>query len=622
MMSFSPSRGVGHVAAEIVARFERWLIAAASVVGLLLAASMAFDLHWDDPGAPGAIHMVDQWLEIVRLHQLQAIAFLFPALVMIDALLATALALALTLHAGDQPVRLLRRALALGALAVLYLMHVRMAWPLPPALRLPLDVAAFVAAAGAGLDLCAFFAGYPRRPRPDQILAYAREQSDFRPMFGVGRLRRRANRLMQSLLARHLPRRFVDPIGSEAQIARMARSTTRFLELADDTRVRCGILLLAILAGSLFAVAMHRPGAGFAVQMFAVIGGFLPLLGFGGLQVNYRYGDADDRRRIAWIYLGPAIGFFVGSLVYWLMGLAMFAVFTGHQLTVAGLEIPALWVASMLLFMPFVTLCFLCGLGFSIFYRGALSPRLAIRRGAVITLCGLLLTALFVVVEGAITSQAVLRFGLPDETGAVVAGTLAAVAFAPVRNWVEARVSRLVEQWMPVQDLAGGRREILTVCFVDLCGYTALSEKDESTALLQAALLRKVAQATCARQRGDLVKALGDGMMMRFASPGCALAALREIASEFDQGARALRVEPLAMHAGLHHGEVVLGRDGDLFGAEVNLAARLCAAAATRQVLMSDDAARLCDEPSMHAEGELALKNIAVPVSGFSVVLG
>lgn len=75
------------------------------------------------------------------------------------------------------------------------------------------------------------------------------------------------------------------------------------------------------------------------------------------------------------------------------------------------------------------------------------------------------------------------------------------------------------------------------------------------------------------------------------------------------------------MHAGLHHGEVVLARDGDLFGADVNLAARLCGAAGAQQVLLSAAAHAQLATHQAQPGGALALKNVAAPIEVFTAAL-
>ena len=79
-------------------------------------------------------------------------------------------------------------------------------------------------------------------------------------------------------------------------------------------------------------------------------------------------------------------------------------------------------------------------------------------------------------------------------------------------------------------------------------------------------------------EHGRVVKGLGDGAMLVFSDAAEAVAAWRRFrASMADPG------DP-ALHGGVHQG-VVVRREGDYFGAAVNLAARLMALAGRDELL-------------------------------------
>ncbi len=85
--------------------------------------------------------------------------------------------------------------------------------------------------------------------------------------------------------------------------------------------------------------------------------------------------------------------------------------------------------------------------------------------------------------------------------------------------------------------------------------------------------------------RGRVVKHLGDGTMLVFESPTAAVDFALEVQSRLEQSELAVRV-------GMAVGEPIED-DGDLHGAVVNLAARIAAAAAPGQVLISDGTRQL-----------------------------
>lgn len=137
-----------------------------------------------------------------------------------------------------------------------------------------------------------------------------------------------------------------------------------------------------------------------------------------------------------------------------------------------------------------------------------------------------------------------------------------------------------------------GPREPPAVAFVDLSGYTRLTEEggDESAAHL-AGQLRDSAEGAALRYRGRLVKLLGDGALLVFPTVNSALPAALDLVARLREETGVLA------HAGVHAGAVV-ERDRDVFGRTVNLAARLAASAAPGEVVASADAIGLLAEES------------------------
>ena len=121
------------------------------------------------------------------------------------------------------------------------------------------------------------------------------------------------------------------------------------------------------------------------------------------------------------------------------------------------------------------------------------------------------------------------------------------------------------------------------ICFLDLSGYTRLTEErgDRAAADLAARLSRLV-QGTSAHYGGKPIKWLGDGVMFHFADPGPAVLA----ALEMVEGAQASELPPA--HVGLHAGPVLF-QEGDYFGKTVNVASRIADYARRNEVLVSDE---------------------------------
>jgi class 3 adenylate cyclase/tetratricopeptide (TPR) repeat protein len=160
---------------------------------------------------------------------------------------------------------------------------------------------------------------------------------------------------------------------------------------------------------------------------------------------------------------------------------------------------------------------------------------------------------------------------------------------------------------------------MVAIWAADVVGYSALMERDEPGTLARLFALRaQVLEPLIAEHGGRVFKTTGDGVLAEFGS------ALRAVeAGVAVQSALALRPDrdgtSLKLRVGVHAGEVVVV-DGDLFGDDVNLAARLEGAADPGGIMISVAAHQrlkgaLAEQFS--EAGELDLKNISRPVRGF-----
>ena len=121
------------------------------------------------------------------------------------------------------------------------------------------------------------------------------------------------------------------------------------------------------------------------------------------------------------------------------------------------------------------------------------------------------------------------------------------------------------------------------MCFLDLTGYTRLTEeRGDAAAAELAARLAGLVRRSALEHDGTPVKWLGDGVMFYFRAPGAAVVAAVEMVEVV--GRQGL---PPA-HVGIHAGPVVV-QDGDYFGRTVNLAARMAEYARPGEVVVSQE---------------------------------
>jgi class 3 adenylate cyclase len=143
------------------------------------------------------------------------------------------------------------------------------------------------------------------------------------------------------------------------------------------------------------------------------------------------------------------------------------------------------------------------------------------------------------------------------------------------------------------------------VAFLDLTGFTSLTQKHGDAAAADVALrLAEVAARTAEDHGGRVVKLLGDGVLMRFANVIDAVDASFHVL-----GSLAPSGLPPG-HVGVTEGPIIT-RDGDIFGRTVNLAARISDVAPSGEVYVpASTAAALASRFRVERVGALTLGGI------------
>ena len=157
-----------------------------------------------------------------------------------------------------------------------------------------------------------------------------------------------------------------------------------------------------------------------------------------------------------------------------------------------------------------------------------------------------------------------------------------------------------------------------TIGFVDLAGFTALTEVHGDHAAVDLLdVFTGTAREAIARSGAEFVKSIGDAVMFAASTPAAGVDAVRQVF----EACYASDVFP-EPRAGLHHGPVV-ARDGDYFGATVNLAARVASRAGSGQALATTEVARAATTAGVDtvALGIFRLRNVLDPVDLWAMEL-
>jgi adenylate cyclase len=147
------------------------------------------------------------------------------------------------------------------------------------------------------------------------------------------------------------------------------------------------------------------------------------------------------------------------------------------------------------------------------------------------------------------------------------------------------------------------------IVFVDLSGFTRLTEEQgDELAAERSRELANVVRTAAGRTRGRVIKLLGDGAMLHFASATDAVAGAAAVIELARLGGLP------AARAGVTAGALIR-RDGDYFGHTVNLASRICDAADAGTVTATREVADLTPQLSWTPIGEAILKGVPEPVA-------
>ena len=206
-------------------------------------------------------------------------------------------------------------------------------------------------------------------------------------------------------------------------------------------------------------------------------------------------------------------------------------------------------------------------------------------------------------------------------------------------KFVPNTVSRLIEK-SPTASIPDAREQDVSVLFVDIEGYTKMSERLHGAELNE--LIERyfsVFMDAIYMNNGDVNETAGDGLMVLFLSEDENTNALdavntaltiKEKEELINQGPNA-PPEPLVINMGINSGRALVGAakfesyTGSRWtytarGAVTNVAARIAAFASEGALLLSRSTAdRVKEEFSMCSLGKVGLKNVSQEVEIFEV---
>lgn len=185
-------------------------------------------------------------------------------------------------------------------------------------------------------------------------------------------------------------------------------------------------------------------------------------------------------------------------------------------------------------------------------------------------------------------------------------------------------------RWLPTAD-----RQRKAIMMVDVVESVRLMAEDESSVVGRwQQFTRRVRSEVLEPHGGELLKSLGDGMLLTFRDARHAVEASRSMQGVMDEINRAgsaergpihtPRVEPILLRTGIHIGDFVAD-DLDIYGNSVNLTARIMSLGGPGETIVSAEVRDALTEGldgDIEDLGECYLKHIDEPVRAYRVRRG
>ncbi len=164
------------------------------------------------------------------------------------------------------------------------------------------------------------------------------------------------------------------------------------------------------------------------------------------------------------------------------------------------------------------------------------------------------------------------------------------------------------------KDTAGAVRKMAAIFAADVVGYSKLMASNEKLTLFRLKETRKITDKIIQELNGRIFSTAGDSIMAEFASPVDAMEAAISIQKEVSIKAKEIQDNiTIEFRIGINLGDIMT-QDNNLYGDNVNIAARLEAIAPVGEITVSEKVFLEVEDKvdiSFEYQGEKKLKNIS-----------
>ncbi len=171
------------------------------------------------------------------------------------------------------------------------------------------------------------------------------------------------------------------------------------------------------------------------------------------------------------------------------------------------------------------------------------------------------------------------------------------------------------------KDTAGAVRKMAAIFAADVVGYSKLMASNEKLTLFRLKETRKITDKIIQELNGRIFSTAGDSIMAEFASPVDAMEAAISIQKEVSKKAKEIQDNiTIEFRVGINLGDIMT-QDNNLYGDNVNIAARLEAIAPVGEITVSEKVYREVEDKvdiSFKYQGEKKLKNIAKKIKVYT----